>query len=87
MTVINCAVDIAPDTSSPAEAAPGIARVDVTVKTRADRAARTDPVEVRTVHGHAFGVVDGDQTIVDTVAVAARPAGSDVPRGCHSLIE
>ena len=40
MTMINRALDIAPDTGA-AEAAPGIARVDVTVKTRAERAART----------------------------------------------
>jgi len=40
MTMLNRAADIAPDTSS-AEAAPGIARVDVTVATKAERDALT----------------------------------------------
>ncbi len=40
MTMINRAVDIAPENGA-AEAAPGIARVNVTVATRAERAAQT----------------------------------------------
>jgi cytochrome c oxidase accessory protein FixG len=40
MTMINRAADIAPDTSA-AEAAPGIARVDVTIATKAERDALT----------------------------------------------
>ena len=54
MTMINRAVDIAPDTGA-AEAAPGIARVEVTVPTRAERAARTyasrDKIYPKLAHG------------------------------------
>jgi cytochrome c oxidase accessory protein FixG len=54
MTMMNRAAYIAPDTSA-TEAAPGIARVDVTVKTRVERAARTyssrDKIYPKLAHG------------------------------------